>query len=465
MPSIKLLLLLSLFALASCNLSTDGEAQGLGSQNSRKSPRSIVNAAEAVQIGLEIALLQGFTKNLDLYDTDLGGIEESLPYFERATHLDPGNVNYKLDALLIKSLILQHKGTKLEKEGLIRSFQPLPTSPEENARVNFYLGYMHELLFEDVATARTFWKVARSHGILPYQENFWDDQEPPQEYIRHQYMKPNTYKHYLHPLLVYLFIRDQYQSALDVGIYPVFPSDEHFIEASRKSNIKEVIKGFEIQMGRDEAEVKAGNEFFNKNEFIVLRHLVSPEETALLSRWYDGNVANGTWKESYDVTLMRTNVYNDRLGFFYNKFHEKLLNRLTRPRPVKMAYSFLCHYEDLGGRESSFEDGPNLRPHTDRMDNEITLSVHLNDPIWPIFVHVPRVPNPGSAWRQKPSLTESVEVRLRAGDAVLFSGRAHTHWRDTLPTTIQRVSSVLNHFVDEAFDFIKFRQSGEPSIY
>lgn len=172
---------------------------------------------------------------------------------------------------------------------------------------------------------------------------------------------------------------------------------------------------------------------------------------------------------------------------------------------VKHAYSFLCMYEKKDGVV------PNLQPHTDREDNQVSqsqalstsLRLHLlasshaccnqptysypppppehntlqytvsiqifsdkETPLWPIYVHTAETLPEHSSWRPLPSKEESIECGIRNGDALLFLGRRHIHFRDDMPEELSVVASLLLHFVDKEMDLFdyKMRQAADPSI-
>lgn len=61
----------------------------------------------------------------------------------------------------------------------------------------------------------------------------------------------------------------------------------------------------------------------------------------------------------------------------------------------------------------------------------------------------------------------ATECGMRNGDALLFLGRRHTHFRENMPAELNVVSSLLLHFVDESFDFFDYklvRQAKDASI-
>lgn len=88
------------------------------------------------------------------------------------------------------------------------------------------------------------------------------------------------------------------------------------------------------------------------------------------------------------------------------------------------------------------------------------------EPLWPIFVHGKKTLPEHSSWRPLPSRAESVECGMRNGDALLFLGRRHIHFRDEMPEGLDVVASLLLHFVDREMDLFdyKVRQANDPSI-
>jgi hypothetical protein len=61
----------------------------------------------------------------------------------------------------------------------------------------------------------------------------------------------------------------------------------------------------------------------------------------------------------------------------------------------------------------------------------------------------------------------AVQCDINNGDALVFLGRRHTHYRHSMPEELSLVSSLLLHFVDKTFDFFDYkivRQRNDPSI-
>eukprot|EP01097_Dermamoeba_algensis_P006688 TRINITY_DN4166_c0_g1_i1.p1 TRINITY_DN4166_c0_g1~~TRINITY_DN4166_c0_g1_i1.p1 ORF type:complete len:470 (-),score=91.03 TRINITY_DN4166_c0_g1_i1:116-1525(-) len=427
-----------------------------------KNPRDITTEREGTKTGVTF-VMEAMTANQNLLQIPREKLLEALPYFDQARNLH-SNITTELNFLLLSSLLAENEK---QKKAVIATFNSLRakyhTQEYEKALLSYYQGYMHELLLEDIDNARIFWEEARKSPYYELQENFWDQNEIPNNYPREYTMQPAAYSRFLLPLVVYTWFKEQYEGDLSPGDIPVFESDENRLK-EQKARGAEVNNGIDIGMGRKNIQEAA--EFLQKNEFLFMKHFYSMEEVNLLTEFYQGNVKNKTWHHSYDAYLMRTSVYNDRLGFYLNKQKEKIINQLTGSRKMKMAYAFLCHYEDLGGRETAYNGRPNLRAHTDRKDNELTISITLgNSPLWPLFVHKTPVPNPGSYWREMPPVDDTVEVPVRTGDALAFFGRKHTHWRDPMPKDVQKYSSILHHFVDWSFDYIHYKTYGENGSY
>jgi len=127
-------------------------------------------------------------------------------------------------------------------------------------------------------------------------------------------------------------------------------------------------------------------------------------------------------------TQHRYVTYNDRVGFYMNKVLEPIISSVVGTK-VKRAYSFLCGYE-------TFSSSPVLNAHTDREDNEFTLSVqigYIRKPShkdseykgWPLMVHL-HAGRPFAGWRDEPPMNEVAECHLDNGDA-LFIPRSQTY--------------------------------------
>eukprot|EP01062_Namystynia_karyoxenos_P059554 TRINITY_DN50999_c0_g1_i1.p1 TRINITY_DN50999_c0_g1~~TRINITY_DN50999_c0_g1_i1.p1 ORF type:complete len:819 (+),score=215.73 TRINITY_DN50999_c0_g1_i1:105-2561(+) len=148
------------------------------------------------------------------------------------------------------------------------------------------------------------------------------------------------------------------------------------------------------------------------------------------------------------------NAYSDRVGFFLNQFLRPLAEGLAGRR-LNPTYAYLARYTDK-------PDG--LQAHTDQVDNEYTMSMQLqytpeDQGPCPIYVHKKRLPFyeyarnverdcPHSHDLPDPYCKipgDSVGGMLNLGDAVLFRGRQHIHFRPRWKKG-RTCMSVLSHF-------------------
>eukprot|EP00756_Hemistasia_phaeocysticola_P057751 Hpha_TRINITY_DN34360_c0_g1::TRINITY_DN34360_c0_g1_i1::g.109589::m.109589 len=148
------------------------------------------------------------------------------------------------------------------------------------------------------------------------------------------------------------------------------------------------------------------------------------------------------------------NAYSDRVGFWLNQYLRPLAEAIAGRR-LNPTYAYLARYTDK-------PDG--LQAHTDQVDNEYTMSMQLeytpeDQGPCTIYVHKKRQPFqefarniehmcPHSHDTPNPYCKtpgDSVGGGLALGDAVLFRGRQHIHYRPRWPKG-RTCMSVLSHF-------------------
>jgi hypothetical protein len=186
---------------------------------------------------------------------------------------------------------------------------------------------------------------------------------------------------------------------------------------------------------------------FRDKQYLILRGLMSPFETRLVHEAYKRQLENDLLpnKEPFVVSCV-----NERIGYFYNQRFRAFISALAE-EPLLVTYSYFVTYY---GRDKN----PGLKAHTDAVDNEFTMSTHVTrdpyDPawIWPIYF-VEQVKSPVTelgTWEHQPAPNDPgvVPAHLEAGDALLFRGRSHPHFREPLdPKLNQSYGNMLSHFV------------------
>jgi hypothetical protein len=187
--------------------------------------------------------------------------------------------------------------------------------------------------------------------------------------------------------------------------------------------------------------------FFADNEYLILRGLLSPFEQRIFHQYYDATLM---FRLLPNHEPFVTSCVNERIGYFLNQRFRPLISAIAE-HPLQVSYSYFVNYY---GKPNN----PGLKAHTDAVDNEVTMTVsvtrqpYLPAWIWPIYFVKTRK-NPVTelgTWeaQPQPSSPDVVPAILSTGDALLFRGRAHPHFREPLdPHLNQSYGNVLSHFV------------------
>ncbi|MFY0256412.1 hypothetical protein ACDQ55_20945 [Chitinophaga sp. 30R24] len=159
---------------------------------------------------------------------------------------------------------------------------------------------------------------------------------------------------------------------------------------------------------------------FHSNGYKIIRHLINPVD---FSSYLDKVDEKGVLAPDEQVVgskyLYKDRVFEKLLEFLVPFIEEQVGHKVYK------TYSFARKYPM----------GAELKPHLDRDACEITLSISLGyegNP-WPLWIN------------NKSNLP--VSVLLEPGDAIMFKGREHEHWREK--NTFGTSSQVFLHYVDQ----------------
>jgi hypothetical protein len=162
--------------------------------------------------------------------------------------------------------------------------------------------------------------------------------------------------------------------------------------------------------------------------YVSLSGLLHPFHLGSLRRYYRYHTRLGTFALGDDQTARRYVGYDEIVTRFFHYQLADIVSDLARRR-VMPSYSYLAFYQG----------GAVLDPHTDREECEYTVTMAIDatpepdaEVPWPVQFMTPD--GPAAAWQH-------------LGDALVFRGRALSHWRDRLDDGYT-ASSVLWHFVD-----------------
>ena len=183
---------------------------------------------------------------------------------------------------------------------------------------------------------------------------------------------------------------------------------------------------------------------FAKQDVLVLRNLLSPWEMQTVRAHY---------KEVMHMIppggdRFVTSCTSDRLGYWLNMRLKPVIETIAGQR-MHPSYSYLVKYY-------GFEGNPGLKPHTDQVDNEYTVTIAVDwepsefGPVPIYFGHNRLKQREQGAWQSEPKPHERTKVDLHYGDAMLFRGRRHAHFRNAYPLG-KNSTNLLIHFVKDSY--------------
>jgi hypothetical protein len=187
----------------------------------------------------------------------------------------------------------------------------------------------------------------------------------------------------------------------------------------------------------------ASRQRFAEQDVAVLRGLLAPYEARVLRSHYRELLATDEFLVSDHDPFVKT-CTSDRVGYFVNQRVKPVIEMLAGQR-LQISYSYLVKYYGLAGNTG-------LRPHTDQVDNEFTVTIAVDwepEPSGPVPIFFSRERQPvfeDGMWQKLPPAEQAVKVVLGRGDAMLFRGRRHTHWRPPYPLG-ENSTNLLVHFV------------------
>ena len=205
-----------------------------------------------------------------------------------------------------------------------------------------------------------------------------------------------------------------------------------------------------ISTGDGEAQVPRGLDVrelprhFARDDVIVLRQLLAPYELRVVREYYRDSVPLmhefGHRGGSGDPFV--TSCTSDRVGYFLNQRLRPVIETVAG-QPLQVSYSYMVKYY-------GFRGNPGLRPHTDQIDNEFTVTIAIDwepDDFGPVPIYFGRErlkEHELGYWQQEPK--DRKKVLLSFGDAMLFRGRRHAHFRPPFPLG-KNSTNLLVHFV------------------
>ncbi len=162
--------------------------------------------------------------------------------------------------------------------------------------------------------------------------------------------------------------------------------------------------------------------------FTVLRNVFNPIQIQSLKNYYKRLQENNCFIRSDAHVSQRDSIPNESIARFFHYQLGKIVN-IILPQQVEPSYCYI----------SIYNEGSVLSRHKDREECEWNVSLLLDmipecevENAWPFFIQSNNMKN---------------EIRLGAGDAVIYRGSKVYHWREKLPEK-SRYTIFFFHFVN-----------------
>lgn len=178
-------------------------------------------------------------------------------------------------------------------------------------------------------------------------------------------------------------------------------------------------------------QVQSWAEFFRDNGYVVIQRLLNPVQIAAMRHYCRQIEAEGYCLNGDPAVKLRKWLYKDTLMLFLQGQLEGVIRQIVQAEALP-TYPFLSVYLPTAV----------LKRHTDRPECKWNLSVALDEN--PTF-------GPDKKWPLYFEIQGQVhEAHLQMGDAVLYSGTDHEHWREPLDEH-HKVGVGIFHFVPPGF--------------
>ena len=175
---------------------------------------------------------------------------------------------------------------------------------------------------------------------------------------------------------------------------------------------------------------------FKKNKYQVIRGAISKEIADIAYRYLQISAEADYWMLNNGVT----HAGNKLIGTFKDpqvpnsyakyadRFMETLLIKTIDIMQKKTGLKLIPTYSYT----RLYRKGNILRRHKDRPSCEISTTLNLGGDNWPIFIDPTGSDNVIDEYKEihKPNAPKGIEVNLKQGDMLIYSGCELEHWRE-----------------------------------
>ena len=175
---------------------------------------------------------------------------------------------------------------------------------------------------------------------------------------------------------------------------------------------------------------------FKKNKSQVIRGAISKEVAALAYTYLQISAEADNWMLNNGVTHQGNPLlgrFNDvQVPGSYAKYSDRLMETLLVKTIAVMQKKTGLKLVPTYSYTRLYRKGNILRRHKDRPSCEISTTLNLGGDEWPIFIDPTGSDNVIDEYKEihKPNAPKGIEVNLKQGDMLIYSGCELEHWRE-----------------------------------
>ena len=189
---------------------------------------------------------------------------------------------------------------------------------------------------------------------------------------------------------------------------------------------------------------------FQKNKYQVLRNAISKDLAAFCYKYLQISAEADHWMLNNGVThagnKLIGNFHDKQVPNSYAKYSDRVMETLLvdtiKVMQKKTGLKLVPTYSYC----RLYRTGNILKRHKDRPSCEISTTLNLGGDPWPILIDPTGSDNVIDEYKNihKPGAPKGVEVNLKPGDMLIYSGCELEHWRE--PFTGKLCGQVFLHY-------------------
>lgn len=189
---------------------------------------------------------------------------------------------------------------------------------------------------------------------------------------------------------------------------------------------------------------------FQQNKYLVIRNAISKELADFIYRYFLN-------KRMVAKTLFENNQIDSRTSYFgtwqdsqipetYSHYSDIVMETLLQEvRPIMEKHVDLKLIETYSYARI-YKQGDILYRHKDRLSCEISTTLNLGGPTWPIYLEPDASKGGVKNGKYVSENTKGVEVILNPGDMLIYRGCELEHWREAFDSN--DCAQVFLHYND-----------------